>query len=213
MRWRVRMVLMLTAVLTATAVWAGDDPPSGLKSGTKTPGPFHAYNVTGKYAGQFHCLVCRYGLSPVAAVFVRGADAGEGLIELLQELDKAVAKYDRANLCSFAVFLDKGALADDKRADPAASAQALFEDDDRRADLAKKLTEEVHDRAKLKNVVLSLYNLDGPKGYNVSKDADVTVILYRDHEVRQSFAFKKDELKDAWAKLAPEIAKLVAPKK
>jgi hypothetical protein len=217
MRRRLLIVPILTAVLAVAAVAAGGDAPSGPKSGATTPGPFHPYNVTGKYSGQFHCLVCQYGLSPVAAVFVRGTDADDGLIELLKRLDQAVNRYDRANFRCFAVFLDKDVLRDDQRAasgqDAWKDAEILFKDDDRRAELAKKLTEGVQDKAELKNIVLSLANDAGPSGWNLAKDADVTVVLYRDHEVLQSFAFKRDELKDAYAKLEPTIKKLVAQKK
>jgi hypothetical protein len=214
---RVLTVLLMTILLAAAAVLAGDDSPSGPKSGDKIPGSFHPFNITGKYKDKFHCLVCQYGLSPVAAVFVRGDDVDDGLLDLLKELDKAVAKYDRANFRSFAVFLDKDILDDDKRAAPAEDAwkdaDVFFKDDDRRMKLAKKLTQEVQEKAELKNVVLSLYNEVGPKGWNLPRDKYVTVVLYRNHLVVESKSFGKDELKDAYAMLAPLIQKMATEKK
>ena len=49
----------------------------------------------------------------------------------------------------------------------------------------------------LRKVVLAIDNPAGPKGYNVSRDADVTVILYADRTVKANRAFKKGELTPA----------------
>jgi len=50
--------------------------------------------------------------------------------------------------------------------------------------------------ADLKNVILSIDNPAGPDKYKVSKDADVTVVLYTNRTVKANFAFKKGELKE-----------------
>jgi hypothetical protein len=44
--------------------------------------------------------------------------------------------------------------------------------------------------------MLSINNPAGPGSYKVSKDADVTVVLYNQHKVKATYAFKKGELKD-----------------
>ena len=44
--------------------------------------------------------------------------------------------------------------------------------------------------------MLSIDNPAGPKGYKVSRDADVTVVLYTQHTVKANYAFGKGELKD-----------------
>jgi hypothetical protein len=44
--------------------------------------------------------------------------------------------------------------------------------------------------------VLSIDNPAGPLKYNVSRDADVTVVLYTDRTVKANYAFKKGTLKD-----------------
>jgi len=61
--------------------------------------------------------------------------------------------------------------------------------------------------------VLSIDNPSGPGAYKVSKDADVTVVLYNQHKVKSNFAFKKGELqeKDIEAIVA-DISKILPEK-
>ena len=40
----------------------------------------------------------------------------------------------------------------------------------------------------------SIDNPAGPKGYEISKDADITVVLYTKRTVKSNYAFKKGEL-------------------
>src|SRR5262245_23956935 len=61
--------------------------------------------------------------------------------------------------------------------------------------LDKKL-KELADKEKLDKCILSIDNPSGPKGYEVAKDADVTVVLYSKQTVAANFAFKKGELKE-----------------
>src|SRR5262245_17245649 len=82
-----------------------DEPPKAeLKAGGLLPGPFHVYNVTGERKDKLSCLVCRNGLNPVAAIFVRDADAA-ALPDFLQKLDAVVAKHADVRMGAFAVFL------------------------------------------------------------------------------------------------------------
>ena len=61
----------------------------------------------------------------------------------------------------------------------------------------KKKLEDLADKEKLKKTILTIDNPAGPKGYNVSQSADVTVVLYVDRTVKANCAFKKGQLKDA----------------
>ena len=45
--------------------------------------------------------------------------------------------------------------------------------------------------------MLSIDNPAGPKSYQISKDADVTVLLYESFNVRANHAFGTGELTDA----------------
>jgi len=69
------------------------------------------------------------------------------------------------------------------------------------------------DKEKLKDIILAIDNPAGPPKYQVAKEADVTVVLYLEHEVKANFAFKKGELDD---KKVEEIIKAlpkILPKK
>jgi hypothetical protein len=49
----------------------------------------------------------------------------------------------------------------------------------------------------LKRTVLTIDNVSGPKSWKISKDAEVTVLLYKEHEVAANFAFGPGELTTA----------------
>jgi hypothetical protein len=52
------------------------------------------------------------------------------------------------------------------------------------------------EKEKLKDIILAIDNPTGPPKYKIAKDADVTVVLYLEHEVKANFALKKGELND-----------------
>jgi hypothetical protein len=150
---------------------------SGPQAGEKVPGPFHPVNVTGEHKGEKFCLFCVNGENPVAMIFAR--ESSPELTKLIKKIDDATAKNKDKSMGSFVVFLsDKDGLDKDL------------------ATLAEK--------EKIQKTVLSIDNPAGPKAYNVDKDADVTVVLYRDRVVKANHAFKKGELSDK------DIEKIVA---
>lgn len=142
---------------------------SGPQAGEELAGPFHPLNVNGEKAGQKACLYCAYGDRPVVMIFAREPNAQLG--KLLKKVDSACDKNAKAKLSSFVVF-----CTDDKEAETK----------------VKKCAKDCD----LKKVVLSIDNPAGPEGYKVSKDAEVTVVLYVDRTAKANWAFKKDELKD-----------------
>jgi hypothetical protein len=176
--------LGLVAALSATLAFAEDKAAvkSGPQVGEELAGPFHPLNVNGKAAGKKNCLYCSNGSAPVAMIFAR--ETSPELKALVKKLDAACAKNSSCKMGSFVVF-----CSDDSGIEAA----------------AKKLAKD----ADLKKVVLSIDNPAGPKDYNVSKDADVTVVLYVDHKVKANYAFKKGEMKakdvDAVIKALPMI--------
>jgi hypothetical protein len=155
------------AALAVTGVVAGDALKSGPQEGKKVPGPFHPTNLTGPQAGKKHCLVWQFGTRPVAMIFAR--DVNGPLTSLVKKIDKANA--ENTTMGSFVVF-----LSDDEGLG------------DKIKDVAKK--------EGIKKTVLTIDNPAGPQGYNVAKEAEVTVVLYNRHDVKANFAFKKGELKD-----------------
>jgi len=162
-------VATLATLLVAGAVSAGD-LKSGPQTGEKVPGPFHPLNVTGEDAGKQACLYCKNGENPVAMVFARSATPETA--KLLKKLDEATAKNSKCEMGSFAVFLSSET-----------------------EQLQGKL-KEMADKEGLKKLVLSIDNPAGPSKYNVSKDADVTVVLYLDRVVKANYSFEKGKLSD-----------------
>jgi len=165
--------LALLVVLAAGVVVAeekkGEKVKSGPQAGEKLAGPFHPLNCNGSAAGEKHCLYCENGPNPVAMVFAR--DASPQVVKLIKRLDETTVKNKDAGMGSFVVFLsDKEGL------------------DTELTGLAKK--------EGLKKVVLAVDNPAGPKGYNVAKDADVTVVLYVEGTAKVNYAFRKGELSD-----------------
>src|SRR6266446_81903 len=88
MRSYATTLLILGVVWTASfaAFQAEDKLQSGPRPGEFLPGPFHFLNVNGIHAGSPHCLVCEYGLKPVAAVFVRELPTDEEKSKALMNL-------------------------------------------------------------------------------------------------------------------------------
>lgn len=153
----------------ALSALSGEALKSGPQPGEELPSSFEPLVVTGPNAGRNHCLVCENGLNPVAMIFAR--DTSAPLMKLLSKLETACVKHQTAGLGSFAVFLTKDDALD-KKLDAAARKQ------------------------RLEHMVLSIDEPEGPAGYKVSADADVTVVLYDNHKVEFNHAFKTGALND-----------------
>ena len=163
------VISVLGVVLFSNGLPAAEQLKSGPQVGEDVPGPFHPLNVTGEDAGKKACLYCKNGTNPVAMVFARQVSAP--LTKLIKKIDTCTEKHNDAKMGSFVVFLSD----------------------------EEKLAEQLKDVAKkegIERTMLSIDNSAGPKGYNVVKDADVTVVLYTNHTVKANYAFKKGELKD-----------------
>lgn len=116
-------------------------------------------------------------------IFAREVSAP--LTSLVKKLDEATVKNASSKMGSFVVFCSDEEGLDKKL-----------------KDLAKE--------AGLKKLVLSIDNPAGPKGYEVAKDADVTVVLYNKRNVKANYVFKKGNLKDAdIEKIVADVSKIV----
>jgi hypothetical protein len=58
-------------------------------------------------------------------------------------------------------------------------------------DKMEKALKEMAEKEKISKVVLTIDSAAGPDDYKISKDADVTVLLYKKKEVVKNFAFAK----------------------
>jgi hypothetical protein len=166
---RIAVAFALAFTALAGAALAAETLVSGPQVDKEVPGPFHPLNVTGEHAGEKFCLYCCNGQNPVAMVFAR--EVSPELTKLIKKIDAATAQNEGCSMGSFVVFLnDKEGL------------------DGQLKSMAKEND--------LKKIVLSIDNPAGPKAYNVSKDADVTVVLYKERTVKANYAFKKGALSD-----------------
>ena len=119
-------------------------------------------------------------------IFAR--EVGDSLTGLVKKLDTATARNKDCRMGSFVVFCS---------------------DDD---GLEKKL-KDLAKKEDLKKTVLTIDNPSGPHGYDVAKEADVTVVLYVGREVKANYAFKKGELQEKdIEKIVEDVSKII-PKK
>ena len=179
-------VVALTAVgvmaLTSTSQGQGQ-LKSGPQPGEKLAGPFHPLNCNGKSAGMKNCLYCENGLNPVAMVFAR--DNTPEVAKLIKAIDTATVKHKDWDMGSFVVFLN------DKEA------------------LPKQLTD-MAKTEKLQSCVLAVDNPAGPEGYNVAKDAAVTVVLYRNRTavVNHTYRSASDLTEKAIQEIINDVSKI-----
>lgn len=161
--------VLALAALTSVGV-AGGQLKSGPQVGEKLAGPFHPLNLTGKMEGKKHCLYCENGQNPVVMIFAR--DNSPELTKLIKKVDACTAKNTGCNMGSFVVFLND----------------------------SEKLAKDIKTMAaneKISNTVLAIDNPAGPEGYNVAKDAGITVVLYTKTTAQANYAFRSpSELTD-----------------
>lgn len=175
------MVLAVGAMAYAAA-------PEGLKSGLQIGERVPAYNVndcTGPSEGKSLCYRCKYGARPVVNIFAR--DVTPELAKLIAELDKAVAANQSQKMAAFVVHLTD---------DTEASAQKL-------KGIAKQ--------ARLEHTPLTNFEgAAGPANYNISKEADITVMMWVKSEVKVNHALKFDDLtSDKSAQIIADTQKIL----
>lgn len=160
-------LLLVVAVLALASSQAAEPLKSSIQPGEKIATIFEPLNITGPHAGEPHCLVCENGRSPVAMLFARDLD--DRLLKLLVKIDAATEKHQKEGMGSFVVFLNED------------------------AELPKRL-EDAAKTHKFKHLVLSTFEPAGPEGFDVAKEAAVTVVLYSEHVVRANHAYRQGEL-------------------
>lgn len=183
----IRKLFASAAAVCLVAGFAAAAEKSGPQAGEEVPGPFTPLNINGSKAGEKHCLYCENGKNPVVMVFARNPDCPVTQ-KLLKKIDEATAKNSGADMGSFVVFCTDESSAEGK---------------------LKKLAE----AEKYKKLVLSIDSPAGPGKYKVSKDADLTVVFYKDRMVAANHAFKAGELKEENIdKLLGDVSKIVPAK-
>ncbi len=139
----------------------------GCAPGAEVPS-FFVREVVGHRPNLAICLVCRYGERPVALVCVRNLNAE--VAQLIERVDRAVDAGRGVGLRGFAVFTNGDF-----------------------ADLQPRLANLTRERKTSLPLVLPIER-GGPSTMQLPREADVTVLLYRDKTVAQRFTFAPDEL-------------------
>ena len=177
--------LVLVGLGLGGDAWGAEPIRSGLQPGEKITTIFEPLNVNGAHAGEPYCLICENGLSPVVMIFAR--ERSKPLEQLLSRLEAAVVKHRAQSLGAFVVFLGE---TEQWRAVA--------------ADMARTLN--------LKHVVLAVDAPAGPEGFQVHPDAAVTVVMYREHEVKANHAFRQGGLTpDACEAILADLPKILHP--
>jgi hypothetical protein len=165
------------------------DVRSGPQPGDRTL-PFTSTMVTGPQRGKQYCYVCELKDEPAVLVFARRPDDATG--RLLRDLAEAIQEHQKEKLFAWMVFL----------AEPDTAAQTGME---RRAyDLARANS--------ATGVPISvLGDPQGPPGYLIAPDAEVTVLFFRSGKVVANRAFRAREWSARAASSAlKELPKLLA---
>ena len=120
-------------------------------------------------------------------IFAR--EVNDGLTSLVKKIDAATQTNRTARMGSFVVFCsDEEGL--------------------------KKKLEELGEKEKLKSIVLTIDNPAGPEGYDIAKDADVTVLLYNRQKVKVNRAYKKGDLTEREVdRIVSDLAQILPEKK
>lgn len=150
--------------------------------------------VKGELTGRQHCLVCEHRLFPVVLVFVRepAGDLEEDgpILHLLSKLDGAMARHEASYLKAAGIFLSPDAQSSATR-EGKKDAKELVEE----ARLRDVLMAKLHRRAdKLNHVELACFPAEGPAGYKIDPDAEVTIVFFNSLKVVASHAYPKGKM-------------------
>jgi hypothetical protein len=163
-----------------------EDLRSGPQAGEELPGPFHSLVVTSKdptLVGKKTDFVEYCGQNPVVLVFARALS--EPLTSLLGRLESETVQHKSARLQAIVII-----LSDEQDAD------------ENLKDYCKQ--------QRIKNVHFALMASDGPKHFNLSKEADLTVITYTGQQVVANRAYKNGELnEDGVSRILADVSRIL----
>lgn len=166
------LVPAFALMLSANVMAAENAPNSGLKQGDRV-GAFNVKDCTGPSKGKSLCYRCKFGARPVVSIFTRKID--DNVTRLIKDIDSKVGK--NKELRAFVVLLTD---------DPDAAEAKLVA-------LARK--------NKIENVPLTIFDgQSGPPSYKIQKDAEVTVLMWNNHQVKVNHGFAKGQLDKKSAK-------------
>jgi hypothetical protein len=164
-----------------------DPCTSGPQTGQRC-GPYSALIATGPERGQPFCYICETGDKPAVLIFARSLT--DSLGKMVVQLDKAVTDHKKNELRAWVTFLSDNQLALDPK--------------------VVKWSE----KFAVRGVPLGIFEDPlGPPSYRLSKDADVTVLLFVKQKVVANYAFRAGELNDDKIKLVMNALPRIIPEK
>jgi hypothetical protein len=175
---------VLAIAASALAVAAESELKSGLPVGEFVP-MFMVRDVTGPSKGKTLCYRCQYAERPVVTIFTR--EVNDTVTDLVRKIDaKVVANKDK-KMAAFVVVLTE---------DPDAVEPKLVA-------LAEK--------SKIEKTPLTIVEgVTGPPTYKLAKEAEVTVMMWVEQEVKVNQAFAKGKLdKKSVDELVAETKKIL----
>ena len=183
MRTILALSFIASSLLTSGSACAADIE-SGLQVGA-FPGAFYVDDVTGPSAGEKLCYRCRYGAQPVVSIFTRKLD--DNVAKLVKELDSVVGNNRDSRMAAFVVL-----LTDDQ-------------------DAGQTTLKKAADTHGIKHTPLTVFeNSVGPGKYRIAKEADVTVLMWVESDVKVNHAFSASDLNsDAIAKIVGDTSKIL----
>lgn len=179
-----KKLLGMFLCLALVGITFAGDLKSGLPVGDSVPA-FNVRDITGPEKGETLCYRCKYGSRPVVCVFAR--EATPEVLELTQKIDGVVGKNKDSKMAAFVCVLTEEPDAVEKKLETA----------------AKDL--------KIAHTPLTIIEgATGPANYKLAKDADVTVMMWNESEVKVNHAFAKGKLdKKAIETLVAETKKIL----
>lgn len=165
------IVLAAAALLTVSYVARAADKADCLAVGSSV-GAFYVTDVTGPEAGKKLCYRCKYGTRPVVTIFSRKVD--DQVTSLVKEVDGVVGQNQDKSMAAFVVLLS--------------------DNPEKAADTLKKTA----DTAGVKHTPLTTFDgQSGPEGYKIAKDADTTVMMWVNGELKVNETYKAGALDKA----------------
>jgi len=141
---------------------------SGRSVGEHVP-QFYVRAVTGPLMNKSVCYVCRNGDRPVAMIFLR--DVVPGTADLLKQLDQFVDQNRAVGLRGFGVLLSENQRV-----------------------ATSKLQTLAFDNQLSLPLTMAHPQVESAENQNLHPHAAVTVVLYHDHTVTASYAFRETEI-------------------
>jgi hypothetical protein len=164
-----------------------DPCTSGPQSGQRC-GPYAALIATGPQRGQSFCYICETGDKPAVLIFARTLT--DSLGKLVTQLDKAVANHKKEDLRAWVTFLSDNQVEQDAK------------------------VVEWNKKYAIRSIPIGIFEDPlGPPGYRLTKDADITVLMFVKQKVVANFAFRASELNDDKIKLVMAGLPRIVPEK